>query len=76
VSTVSDNLIKNLSISLRQFFNQSLDQWKSYCRMIASSKFLMGEAQNKFFKRAWITWAIKEQAIQRIKGGEFNLGDR
>ena len=36
----------------------------------------MGEAQNKFFKKAWITWAINQENIERIKGGDFSLGDR
>lgn len=76
VVTVTITLITRLRESFSLFFDRSIEAWKSYCRMIASSKFLMGEAQNKFFKRAWITWAIKEEAIQRIKGGEFNLGDR
>lgn len=76
ISFVSNRLLSSLSESLKHFFEQSLDQWRSYCRMIASSKFLMGEAQNKFFKKAWITWAIKEEAIERIRGGGFMLGDR
>lgn len=76
VTTITNTLMGRLRESFSLFFDKSIEAWRSYCRMIASSKFLMGEAQNKFFKRAWITWAIKEEAIQRIKGGEFNLGDR
>lgn len=76
VSYLSNGLFYRLQHSLKNCFEQSLDLWKTYCRMISSSKFLMGEAQNKFFKKAWITWAIKEEVIERIKGGAFNLGDR
>lgn len=76
VSYLSNGLLYRLQHSLKNCFEQSLDLWKTYCRMISSSKFLMGEAQNKFFKKAWITWAIKEEVIERIKGGAFNLGDR
>ena len=76
VSYLSNGLLCRLQHSLKNCFEQSLDLWKTYCRIISSSKFLMGEAQNKFFKKAWITWAIKEEVIKRIKGGEFNLGDR
>ncbi|MBP6950976.1 MAG: hypothetical protein KBD36_00300 [Alphaproteobacteria bacterium] len=75
-SSISAGFLKRLFNSFKNFFEQSLETWKSYCRMIASSKFLMGEAQNKFFKKAWITWAIKEETIERIRGGGFNLGDR
>lgn len=76
VSSVSNRLMCHLQNSLEEFFEHSLDSWKTYCRMISSSKFLMGESQNKFFKKAWITWAIKKDVIERIKGGDFNLGDR
>lgn len=75
-SSISAGFLNRLFDSFRKFFEQSLDSWKVYCRMIASSKFLMGEAQNKFFKKAWITWAIKEETIERINNGEFQLGDR
>ncbi|MBY0292249.1 MAG: hypothetical protein K2W92_03060 [Alphaproteobacteria bacterium] len=75
-SSISAGFLNRLFDSFRKFFEQSLDSWKVYCRMIASSKFLMGEAQNKFFKKAWITWAIKEETIERVRGGGFNLGDR
>lgn len=36
----------------------------------------MGEAKNRFFKKAWITWAIKEESIELIHAGHFNCGDR
>jgi len=61
--------------AFRDFFDQSLDAWRRQSRLISSSKFLMGDAQNKFFKKAWITGAIKEETIEWIRGGEFKLGD-
>lgn len=75
-SSCSEHLLTRLGETLKSFFDQSLDSWKTYCRMISSSKFLMGEAHNKHFKKAWITWAIKEETIDRIRGGDFRLGDR
>ncbi|MGC8483738.1 MAG: hypothetical protein ACP5OE_08870, partial [Thermodesulfobium sp.] len=57
VCTISSSFLNQLFETLKRFFDQSLEAWKAYCRMISSSKFLMGEAQNKFFKKAWITWA-------------------
>jgi len=76
VSFLSARFLDKLFQAFLTLFEQSLSAWKAYCRMIASSKFLMGEAKNKFFKKAWITWAIKEETIEKIKGGGFNLGDR
>lgn len=74
--TTSESLLKRLNKAFVNFFDQSIESWKTYCRIISSSKFLMGEAKNKFFKKAWITWAITENAIKKIREGVFNLGDR
>lgn len=57
-------------------FNSDLEKWENYCKQIASSKFLMGGANNKFFKKAWLTWAIKPENIERVRAGDFQLGDR
>ncbi len=76
VGTVTTHLTQRIYGAFKTFFDQSLESWRSYCQMISSSKFLMGEAQNKFFKKVWINWAIKEETIERIRGGEFKLGDR
>ncbi len=69
-------LSTRLSETFKTCFTSSLEAWGLYCQMISSSKFLMGEAQNKFFKKAWITWAIKPEIIDKIKGGAYKLGDR
>lgn len=76
VSAISNGLFQRLQNVFKEVFDQSIESWKAYCEMISSSKFLMGEAQNKFFKKAWITWAIRRENIERIKGGDFRLGDR
>ena len=76
VQIVSSALLSRLYQTLSRFFSGSLEMWKSFCRKIASSKFLMGEAKNRFFKKAWITWAIKEDSIDLIRAGHFNCGDR
>ena len=74
--SLSNGLFQRLQNVLKETFDQSIESWRAYCQMISSSKFLMGEAQNKFFKKAWITWAINPENIERIKGGSFRLGDR
>lgn len=76
IPEVSSRLLQRLQKVFQEVFDQSIESWKKYCEMISSSKFLMGEAQNKFFKKAWITWAINPENIERIKGGNFRLGDR
>lgn len=74
--TASRGLSTHLYEAFNTLFEGSLEAWTSYCQMISSSKFLMGEAQNRFFKKAWMTWAIRKDNISRILSGEFQLGDR
>lgn len=76
VQNVTEALLERLYKALSTFFGFCLKAWETFCRKIASSKFLMGEAQNRFFKKAWITWAIKEDSIGLIQAGHFNCGDR
>lgn len=76
VSSLSQGLLTRLQLAFKEFFEESLESWKAYCQMIASSKFLMGEAQNTFFKKAWMIWAIKGENIERIRAGGFKIGDR
>src|SRR3546814_16068411 len=56
-------------------FKSSLEEWRAYCRKIASSKFLMGEKKNTNFK-AKLSWAAQCETYERIQAGEFTLGDR
>lgn len=76
VGTITKSFLTRLNNTFKTSFDQSIDSWKNYCQAISSSRFLMGEAQNKFFKKAWITWAIRPETIERIQGGGFRLGDR
>lgn len=69
-------LTKNLWQAFKDCFQGCWERWRSYCRMIASSKFLMGEGNNKTFKKIWINWAIKAETIQRVIAGGFGLGTR
>ena len=54
-------------------FDKKLINWTNFCKAIISSKFLMGEVTN--FK-ASLDWAIKEENIQKILEGSYNIGDR
>jgi|GEM_PF-1005918 len=69
----SSAFLKKLYEAFEKLFKGSLDLWKKYCRKIASSKFLMGEISGF---RAWLSWAIKEETVERLEAGEFTLGDR
>jgi len=76
VERLSDYLKTRLCATLKDSFENDISKWEAYCKKIASSKFLMGEAGNKFFKKAWITWALKPENIERIRAGDFQIGDR
>ncbi len=69
----SQTFLKKLYKAFKTLFKGSLEAWKSYCRKIASSKFLMGEVSS--FK-AWISWAIREETYEKLEAGEYTLGDR
>jgi len=76
LSPHSPAMQQRLTSVLAQSFRGSLNLWRSYCRKIASSKFLMGEGRNQSFKKAWLLWAIKPDTIDRIRHEAFILGDR
>lgn len=57
-----------------QWFKNSMDEWEKYCYKIASSKFCTGEAMNTKFK-AWFTWAVKPEIIQKIRDGLYGVGE-
>lgn len=72
----SSYLQSKLLVSFQSKFDGSIDKWTAYCQKIASSKFLMGEGDSKFFKKAWLSWAIKEGNIDKINSDHFTYGDR
>ncbi|MBA3285745.1 MAG: hypothetical protein H0U27_11890, partial [Nitrosopumilus sp.] len=71
--SVSLTLKTKLETSLKEKLGQNMDNWRQYCRKIASSKFLMGEV-TKF--KAWLTWASKPETNDEIENGNYSLGDR
>lgn len=75
VSHLTSTIISRLNNSYSTIFQSSLEEWRAYCRKIASSKFLMGEKKNTNFK-AKLSWAIQHETYERIQAGEFTLGDR
>lgn len=68
---------RSLNKVFKESFDESLEKWQDYCRLIGSSKFLMGEEKKSHnFKKVKLYWASKEETIERIRAGEFSLGDR
>lgn len=65
---------KQLLMLWKEYFEENIEKWRSYCVDISSSKFLMGEKDSKF--KAYFDWLIKEEIVERIGAGEFDIGDR
>jgi len=59
---------------LEEEFQGNLDQWKSYCLKISSSKYLMGETEQKF--KASLGWCLSKPAIEKILSGYYTTGTR
>jgi len=71
----SSTLITRINHSYSTIFKSYLEKWRTYCRQIASSQFLMGEKRGTNFK-AKLSWAIQHETYERIQAGDFTLGDR
>lgn len=72
---LTPELSQKLYRALEETFEGCLPVWKTYCLKIASSKFLMGEAPQTSFK-AWLSWVIKPETVEKIMSGAYDLGDR
>src|SRR5690606_28086216 len=73
---ISNSTKEKASICLEGKFKGSLEEWETYCLAIASSKFLMGEAKNINFKKAYFSWAVTDNAVEKIRSGHYILGNR
>jgi hypothetical protein len=67
-TSMSKKLAPLLVSAFHKKFEQSLDQWKSYCELIKTSPYLMGE----HFHLS-IFWGLKFSAIDRIRAGELGV---
>ena len=67
-TSMSKELAPLLVSAFHKKFEQSLDQWKSYCELIKTSPYLMGE----HFHLS-IFWGLKFSAIDRIRAGELGV---
>lgn len=69
----------NLDKVLEARFNSSLQEWEKFCRLITSSKWLMGDIVSQKTGKGFninLAWASKEENIDKIMGGEYTMGDR
>jgi hypothetical protein len=65
-ASMSKDLAPLLVSAFHKKFEQNLDQWKSYCELIKTSPYLMGE----HFQLS-IFWGLKFSTIDRIRAGEL-----
>ena len=56
---------RTLQKTLKQSFQNSLEQWTQYCRIIAHNTFLMGQGPNQW--KISLDWALKPQNIQKVQ---------
>lgn len=61
ITKPAKGLIKNCEFSLKEKFNNSLDEFQNYCKLLKTSKFLTLSG----FKLT-LDWAIKFYTIERI----------
>ena len=71
--SLTDKQQKMIEFVWEEYFDSSVDKWKEYCELIASSKFLMGE---KTSFKANISFLLKPETIGNIRAGEYSTGDR
>ena len=67
-ATMSKDLAPLLVSAFHKKFEQNLDQWKSYCELIKTSPYLMGE----HFQLS-IFWGLKFSVIDRLRAGELGV---
>ena len=67
-ASMSKDLAPLLVSAFHKKFEQNLDQWKSYCDLIKTSPYLMGE----HFLLS-IFWGLKFSAIDRLRAGELGV---
>jgi hypothetical protein len=72
--SISKATYNNLEKSYVEKFSSSLSEWKRFCSLCASSKYLMGETTQQF--KLNIGWASKLDSIEKITNGHFSTGDR
>lgn len=61
---------------LKEKFGGDMERWKTYARLVNSSKFLMGEKETKKSFKAQFGWLTQYDVIDKILGGEYGVGDR
>jgi len=69
-----ESLRWSLLDALERFFGGNVNNWKLFCQRIASSNFLMGETKSRF--SITLEWALTEDAITKINGERYAVGNR
>jgi len=67
-ASMSKDLAPLLVSAFQKKFEQNLDQWKTYCELVKTSPYLMGE----YFQLS-IFWGLKFSTVDRIRAGELGV---
>ena len=68
---LTPHFAKKILNTLAEQFGNCFTKWRTYCKKIASSKFLMGKVSS--FK-AWLIWVLRTDVIEKIKQGMYGIG--
>ena len=72
--TPKKGTVDNLAKAFIEVFSESLTKWGEFCKLVASSKYLMGETTQQF--KLNLAWVAKPETIDKIINGHFTTGDK
>ena len=73
-SSPSKKTFENLKSAYVNDFGSSIKKWADYCELLSSSKYLMGETDQKFLLK--ISVMSTAENIAKVHNGHFTTGDR
>ena len=71
VPSLTPHFALKIKEALEKYFDNCLEKWRLFCRLCASSKWLMGETQSPF--KAWFIWLIKDKVIEAIRQRRYGV---
>ena len=71
VPSLTPHFASKIKDALEKYFDNCLEKWRLFCRLCASSKWLMGETPSTF--KAWFIWLIKDKVIEAIRQRRYGV---
>lgn len=71
VPSLTPHFASKIKEVLEKYFDNSLEKWRLFCQLCASSKWLMGETPSTF--KAWFIWLIKDKVIEAIRQRRYGV---